>query len=266
MQAGIGEAVDIPVKEREYDVAFLGTYRNEKEIERQIEASDEVVKNVTYSMLEILLQEPGLTLEEAFDRVLVTNGIRLPENAYADTMNAMHLADKYVRALYRRLAVKSLVEQGIRVDVWGERWEEIKPTLSKPELLKVHKPVSYRETVGIYRNAKVVLNVMPWFKDGSHERVFTAMRNGAVCLTDESRYLKETLNSYKSVGFFSLSEISKLPEKIRAFLAVDEQGSVTVDGTQFVIEEALKESMETAEKCHTWEKNAEWILNRGKKL
>lgn len=38
-------------------------------------------------------------------------------------------------------------------------------------------------------NSKIVLNVMPWFKAGSHERVFDALCCGAIALTDRSEYL-----------------------------------------------------------------------------
>lgn len=41
------------------------------------------------------------------------------------------------------------------------------------------------------RDARIALNVMPWFKDGAHDRVFTAMLQGTAALTDDSRYLRE---------------------------------------------------------------------------
>ncbi len=41
--------------------------------------------------------------------------------------------------------------------------------------------------------AKISLNVMPWFKEGAHDRVFNSMLNGAVCFTDWSLYFEENM-------------------------------------------------------------------------
>lgn len=49
-------------------------------------------------------------------------------------------------------------------------------------------------------DAKVSLNVMPWFKDGAHDRVFNSILNGAVCVTDPSRYLEEELHEGEGVA------------------------------------------------------------------
>ncbi|MDE7062392.1 MAG: glycosyltransferase, partial [Lachnospiraceae bacterium] len=65
--------------------------------------------------------------------------------------------------------------------------------------------------VEVVRNAKLALNTMPWFKDGAHDRIFTAMLNGAVALTDPSIYLKERFTDEKDLRFYELKELTELP-------------------------------------------------------
>ena len=61
-------------------------------------------------------------------------------------------------------------------------------------------------------DAKIILNVMPWFKDGIHDRVLTAAGHGAVILSDETSALDELLgDSYVS---FSLERLEDLSDKI----------------------------------------------------
>ena len=51
------------------------------------------------------------------------------------------------------------------------------------------------------RDARIALNVMPWFKDGAHDRVFTAMLQGTAALTDDSRYLREECRDGENICF-----------------------------------------------------------------
>lgn len=203
---------------RPYDIVFPGTYRGEKEIEAAIEKSDPTVRNVSYCMLEELINNPALRLEQGLLSALKKQNIVLSPAAFSDTMNAMHLADKYVRALYRKMAVKSLLQNGIRVDVWGERWQELKPELKNPELLNIHAPVSYRDAVRIYGQAKMVLNVMPWAKEGLHDRMLSSMLQGAVCVTDETTTIVEKCKEKECALIYSLSHLERLPSMVKSLL------------------------------------------------
>ena len=61
-------------------------------------------------------------------------------------------------------------------------------------------------------DSRLSLNVMPWFKDGAHDRIFNSMCNGAVCITDHSKYLDEILTPDENIIFYDLKQLDKLPE------------------------------------------------------
>lgn len=213
-----GSTKIVDIFERPYNIVFPGTYRGEKEIEAAIEKSNPTVRNVACCMLEELIDNPGLRLEDGLMTVLKKQNITLAKDTFADTMNAMHLADKYVRALYRKMAVKSLLQNGIKVDVWGERWQELIPELREPGLLNIHAPVSYREAAKIYGQSKMVLNVMPWAKEGLHDRMLSAMLNGAVCVSDETTTLVEKCKEKECALVYSLAHLEKLPAMVKEVL------------------------------------------------
>ncbi|MBP0970036.1 MAG: glycosyltransferase family 1 protein [Oscillospiraceae bacterium] len=67
------------------------------------------------------------------------------------------------------------------------------------------------------QDAKIVLNTMTWFKDGTHDRVFNGMLSGAAVFTDSSIYMKESFSD--EIEQFELTEIDALPDRISGLLS-----------------------------------------------
>lgn len=82
---------------------------------------------------------------------------------------------------------KVLVDAGIQVDVFGKGWDEL--TCGHPENMILHPQITSEECLKAIAASKISLNVMPWFKDGAHDRVFNSILNGTVSVTDTSKYL-----------------------------------------------------------------------------
>jgi len=88
---------------------------------------------------------------------------------------------------------------------------------------------------------KLSLNVMPWFKDGAHDRIFNTMLNGAVCLTDSSIYLDSILHDDVDCSIYSLSQMDKLPEIAAGLLA-----------NPVHMQEIADQGYAMAKEAHTW--------------
>ena len=67
-------------------------------------------------------------------------------------------------------------------------------------------------------DSKIVLNQLAWFKAGSSERIYEAMLQGAVALTDDSAYLRETFIDDVDIKFYSLAYLDRLPALVRSIL------------------------------------------------
>ena len=96
--------------------------------------------------------------------------------------------------------------------------------------------------------AKISLNVMPWFKDGAHDRIFNSMLNGAVCLSDGSRYLDEILHDGKDYRLYDLAHLEKLPDMVHDILS-----------NRVKWEQMQKNAYTLASKKHTWADRARRI-------
>ena len=108
--------------------------------------------------------------------------------------------------------MRLLDQAGIRVEVYGSGWEA--SDYSYGETIRFHPWTTSEECNALAGQAKLLLNFLPWFKDGCSERVFNNMLGGGICLTDESPYLKERFTDGRELIFFSLGNLPQLAADI----------------------------------------------------
>ena len=67
----------------------------------------------------------------------------------------------------------------------------------------IHKGGPYAASKAL-ANAKISLNVMPWFKNAFQERIASAMLSKVVAVTDESKYITDHFDNNKNLLIYSL--------------------------------------------------------------
>ena len=160
-------------------------------------------------------------MEYVMETVLKMNGVEYTKEAFAKLMNFFGVyAELYLRGYYREKIITTLVDAGINVHIVGDGWERLYPQC--PSNLTIQRGVDFSEVAEMTANAKVVLNVMPWFKDGMHDRIPATVMNEAVCVTDGSGYINSHFVNDEELVIFDLKEIENLPARIKALL-VDEE-------------------------------------------
>jgi len=105
------------------------------------------------------------------------------------------------------------------------------------------------------QDAKIVLSTMTWFKDGTHDRVFNGMLQGAVAMTDTSGYMKEEFcgvpdgegsgEDNRELVFFELEALEKLPLLAEEVLRNPERAQQIAD-----------RGYAKARQSHTWRSRA----------
>lgn len=119
-----------------------------------------------------------------------------------------------------------------------------------PENLRIMNSLNSEGCLKKLCQTKLSLNVMPWFKNGAHDRIFNTMLNGSVCLTDSSIYLDEILHDGKDCRLYSLKEMEWLPEIAKELLADPDRMQAVADG-----------GYELAKAGHTWAHRAKELHN-----
>lgn len=221
-----GTAVDardiemLPLEKRPVDVLYAGSlskYRIELLIPDfdQFRAFD--AGELCNEVLQELVRHPARTTEEVLEEYFAGLELPLTEEMLGEYIAQFRFLDAYAVSFFREQAVRILVENGIRVAVYGEGWERTE-WCGHPNLVLGGKVLA-PQVLPLMHQSKIVLNTMTWFKDGSHDRVFNGMLAGAVVVSDSSRYMVEQFLNHEEVELFELEEIGELPAIVEDLLS-----------------------------------------------
>lgn len=204
----------VPYEERTIDIVFTGTYQDPEEYKQNALASFErgsILAQFVEDMLEDIIVNPQYTLPECLMRALEKYQVTVSDEEFHELCGDFLVIDFYARFYYRDKVIRSLLDAGLKIDVFGNGWENFQA--EQKENLIIHQGGSYAAGKAL-ANAKIALNIMPWFKDGFQERIASAMLSGTVAVTDESKYITDHFENNKELVSFSLKGIESLPERV----------------------------------------------------
>lgn len=237
-----------PFDQREYNVCLMGTYKNTDSLINKLSALPEPDKSIATAIVNHLTQGSKLTIEQLLYLELSKRNINIPKSAFANLLSALLFIDVSIRANNRKLILDKLTSEGITVDVFGNGWEGYK--CEHPEHLRIHQNVPYQEALSIMSNAKIVLNPLPLFRNGSHERVFSSMFCGALCLSEINTYLSEQFTHGEDIVFFDMNDLESLVTNIKLLLSNQEL-------SQKICQNGYKKASDN----HLWKHRAKEILD-----
>lgn len=242
-----GDAL-IPYERRIYDLVFTANYVPIRSIYRRIEALGPEYRDFYNGILEDLIENPAQSVDAVMERHIEEELGEISDSDKRAAMAGMLPVDLCVRAYFREEIIRKLAEQDIKIHVFGADWELL--DCKKPwNIVKNEGMVNSAVCVRAVRNARISLNIMPWFKDGAHDRVFTAMLQKTVALTDESRFLRQELKDGENTAFFSLKERQNLPDLVRKLLAGPQLAEVIAEN-----------GYRAAYERHSWRERAKELM------
>ena len=202
-----------PISERKIDVLYAGSLSTNN-ILKDLSGWDFPAKQI----IEHLLANPEDTIEAVIEQELRQAGIVLTDKELRKFISSCAPIDNVLSSYYREKVVSTVAKSGAYLELYGNGWADF----DWVKLPNVHYGgrVAADEILPMMENSKIVLNSMPWFRDGSHDRIYNAMLCGAVAVSETSRYLEETLPPDAWVSFdLSPESLSALPQKIRDLLS-----------------------------------------------
>ena len=234
--------------QRIYDITFVGTwgnYWNEVLLIHQMERKKRFIAS---RFLLKMRTCPDITAEQALAEVLAERGIQICDADFLDLLYELRRVIYCVMHYYRDRVLRSILESGLRLDVFGDSWESC-PLKRFPNLV-CHPNVTVEESLKIWKQSKLSLNVMSWHKGGFTERMANIMLAGAVLVTDATTYLDGRYGEEDLLSF-RLLERDGLPRRIKCLLEDDAlRQKLAENGRQKTLQE------------HTWDKRAEEFAER----
>ncbi len=216
----------IPYDKRKYPVLFTGSYMNSATFLHNAKQCAGIDQPFFEQMVQKLLDRPMLTQSRAVwecirDRKadLTKQEQKEIENNLPSMLHTQYFFDMYIRCILREEMLIQLLKFGIDVDVYGHNWELFieyaKLVVPDGGKIHYHGEVFYDRLPEIYADSQIVLNILPWFKDGMHDRIPMGMNNGCVTVSDSCDYLEENLQDGENILFYSIEQLEELPALIK---------------------------------------------------
>lgn len=224
--------------DKSHDVVFIGTYNKP-----DYGHIDDDFKQVFFNYM---VSNPKLTFEEGLENILVGNSLLADIDKCRQLLNMLANVCRTVINFYREKVVEIILAAGIKLHVYGDSWKNFAG--QGKENLIIHPVISPEESMEVMSQAKISLNVMTWHKAGMTERIANSMLAGAVCLSDETVYLRENF-SEDEIVLFELNHLGELPEKIMRIIEDDD-----------LRRKIAGNAYEKAHANHTWRNRAETLL------
>lgn len=233
----------IPFAERDIGVMFAGNYVPPEHLTPHIRHMAEESKAFYFDIIKELTEHPERPMEQELVSRLEQEFPQITREETLSCLHSMIFIDLYVRSQFRRAIICTLAEDGIPVTVLGKDWD--KAGCRRPENIRIAGQQDSRTCLEYMGHAKISVNVMPWFKDGAHDRIFNGMLQGCAVVTDSSAYLDEILCDGKDYAGFQLGQYEGISQKADWLLTHPKEAEAIADAGR-----------QTASKGHTWEHRA----------
>lgn len=243
-------------QQRFYDVVFAATYVCPDYFDVFIERNGEEYALFYRSVLKEVMEDANKRLEDVMRRRLIEEIPEITEDELRETLGHMQFLDYYVRYKRREELIIKLALANIKIDIFGSGWEDLpleEYSEKQKEIIRrnliLHPYVTSEECLEIFTKTKFVLNVLPCFHDGAHDRIFNAMQNGAICVTDSNRYLDTMLVDEENALLYNWEELEKLIEKLTDYLGLEKQEDIC----------AMQDAAYRLAKENTWQLRAQLL-------
>lgn len=246
--AGKSKKRKIAWEERVHDLVFIGSYANYREWLMQLNQYEEGIRNIGYTFFCIMKNNTGINQKQAFEMTLSQLNIQLSRQEFYQWMKKVGGIALAAAAYQRERVVETILQAGLQLEVYGNSWKA-SPLAQYPNLI-INEAVCEEKYISTLERTKLSLNIMYCNKAGYSERYSYSMLNGAVCVSDESEYLKEEFINGENIIFYSLDSLERLPEMIKQLLNNPQK-----------IQKISEAAYQKARKEHTWDDRVSRFIN-----
>jgi glycosyltransferase involved in cell wall biosynthesis len=233
---------------REIPVIFTGNFVPQEKLRKGIRHLAPEYVEFLEDCIGDFEKDPSLPMEEGLlrriDETFYDPGEAHNREEDLKALYSLSYVDLSVRTLYRGRLIRTLAEAGIPVFLTGKDWELL-PCDHPENLRSTGHEITSAECLRWLQKSRISLNLMPWFKQGVHDRIFQSQLCGCAVLTDPTPVLKEDYADGKNIGIYDPSDMQSAARACAAMLEDPGQTyALAVAG------------YETAAARHTWAERA----------
>ncbi|ONI37596.1 hypothetical protein AN639_09630 [Candidatus Epulonipiscium fishelsonii] len=216
------------------------------------ETTANIVKKFANELYTKAFDNFNKTMEECIEEVILENediqlAMAMPELKHLLFEELYLTVDWYRRNKYRYNVVKALLDNDIKVEFWLA--SENKYFNEYPNFVD-NGILWYHEIVEKIAESKILLQDLYPVKNGGSERVFNAMLNRTLVISNRNSFANDELIDGVNIIYYDANNLNELVEKVRFY-------TENYDLAQPIIENAYK----LASEKHTWKNRAEELVN-----
>jgi spore maturation protein CgeB len=185
-----------PHQERPYDVVFIGSCYDHETLRKywRENLAPETVK-VIENAIDIVLGDNKTPVFTAVENALREKGMDLQHDN--KIVSLAHYVDNYVRGKDRVELIRSIKKAQIHVFGGTAYWRkepeilDWNHSLASQKNVTIHPAVTFKDSLSILKQSKICLNSMPFFKNGTHERIFSGLACGSLPITTDNLWIRD---------------------------------------------------------------------------
>lgn len=230
------EEPSIPLDERMFDVSFPGGFPGKvlNEMFNSYKDYPEPNRELILNLIDYSIENTKLDITEVLEIILqkVFGTTDLKDEDYTKALKIALRANNFMRLYFRTEVLQQLINSDLKLHIFGYSDENRIGSGSGKTVF--HGAIPYNKSGYIFRNSKIILNIMPCFKNGSHDRIASGMLHGNVVLTDHSRYLDELPDNI--LRFYDISKSEELPGIIENLMQEPKtMQELSINGQEYAI-------------------------------
>ncbi|MBO5373067.1 MAG: glycosyltransferase family 1 protein [Lachnospiraceae bacterium] len=228
------------------EILFSGSYTDFRQAEESISNIPSFIGDLTKDLISLMKNTPSLSQENALKQLLPSLD-EIVEETFPLHMQACFLCDTYLRAFRRENILMQIAKADLPLTLCGNGWRN-SPFVDFKNI-QIIDDTSFRDTFSLFRNSKITLNIMPGFCNGTHDRIYSAMLNHSLCLTDATPILQQQFTHSKELCFYDVLDTDGLIQQLYHLLASPEE-----------IESISKKGYLCAKENHAWQARVAYLL------
>ncbi len=246
-----------PFSERKYDILFTGTYYKPEDQMKKIDQwfpKGEPMNQFYYEMAALMCKDSALSTEQAALETIRKFEMEVTDAQLKTIFRCSEPLDWMARMYYRGRVIQTLAQAKLEVWLLGRGWEN-HPASEFPNVHRIDDRIPFADTLSYLADAKISLNVMPWFKAGTHERLFNSMLQHSLALTDKSSWIEENFIAGEEIAVYDLERLEELPHYARELLGDPDRAK-----------QMIQKGYEKTVKNYTWENCVKQVLDTIEKI
>jgi spore maturation protein CgeB len=237
-------------QERPYDVVFIGTCYdpvNLKEYWKKKYTAPVV------TLMEAAIEESLSNSQCPFWKVVEEEVERQKLNLrFEDLQDIVKNVDDYLRGYDRWKLILSIKSAKVHVfggTCWGEDVKGWPHYFRDCPNVVIHPAIPFKETLEVLKKSKISLNSMPFFKNGTHERIFTGTACGNLVVTTDNLWIREHYSEGEELLLYQPKHWEEIDEKVDYYLNREEERV-----------QIAKKGREKTLQNHTWDHRVAQLL------